>query len=202
MWAGFDSTTKTNWNNAGAYEGLTGWKEFLKDTAIRREWWYRLRNTADRPTMCRAYDCAKSCHWIYYSTTTPKQLLCSKKVRGTKSQYNLKTVAEFISCSFTIGISYRASLSASGGTPRARYYVEVYSHYQGLEITTPLEIDFNLDGNWHVASNTLTGVIGVVRGYTAFLQIENARGDVYFDNVRMEHSRRTGRATHIVIISM
>lgn len=190
VWAGFDSGTKINWNNAGAFEGLTGWKEFLKDTAIRRAnggTGYATPQT-DRQCNVGRMTVASPATGFTIQQLHPNSYYVQKKVRGTKSQYNPQIVAEFISLPFTIGISYRASLSASGGTPRARYYVEVYSHYQGLEIITPLEIDFNLDGNWHVDENTLTGVIGVVRGYTAFLQIENARGDVYFDNVRMEHS--------------
>lgn len=190
IWNSFDSVTKANWNSAGARESLTGWKEFLKDTAIRRANGEIGFATPQDDRQCNVGRMTVESPATGFSIEQlhPNSYYVMKKVRGTKSQYNPQVVAEFIALPFTIGISYRADLVSASGTPRARFYVEVYSHYQGLEITTPLEIDFNLDGNWHIAEATLSGVIGKVRGYSAFIQIEHARGNVYFDNVRLEHS--------------
>lgn len=190
VWANFDSYAKTNWNNAGAKEGLTGWKEFLKDTCIRRANGGTGFATPQTDRQCNVgrMTVQSPATGFTIQQLHPNSYYVMKKVRGTKSQYNPQVVAEFISLPFTIGISYRADLVPASGTPRARFFIEVYSHYQGLEIVTPLEINMSLDGNWHVATETLTGVIGKVRGYDAFIQIENARGDLYFDNVRLEHS--------------
>jgi hypothetical protein len=193
VWASFDSVTKTNWSNAGLYEGLTGWKEFLKDTAIRRANGLTGYSTPQTDRQCNVgrMTVASPATGFTIQQSHPNTYYVMKKVRGTKSQYNPQIVAEYLSLPLSIGISYRADLVSAGGTPHARFFVEVYSNYQGLEITTPLEIDFNLDGNWHVEFVTLTGVIGVVRGYTAFIQILNARGNLYFDNVNINHSSET-----------
>lgn len=190
VWNSLGSVAQNNWSLAGAKEGLTGWKEFLKDTAIRRANGGSGYATPQTDRQCNVGRMTVEAPATGFSIQQlhPNTYYVKKKVRGTKSQYNPQIVAEYISLPFTIGISYRADLVSSGGTARARFYVDVYSHYQGLELITPLEIDFNLDGNWHVAENTLSGVIGVVRGYTAYIQILNARGNLYFDNVRLEHS--------------
>lgn len=190
VWKTFDSGAKTNWQNAGNYEGLTGWKEFLKDTAIRRANGGIGYSTPQTDRQCNVgrMTVESPATGFTIQQLHPNTYYVMKKVRGTKSQYNPQIVAEYVSLPLEIGISYRADLVSASGTPRARFFVEVYSNYQGLEIITPLEIDFNLDGNWHVDTATLSGVIGVVRGYTAYIQILNVRGNLYFDNVNINHS--------------
>lgn len=190
VWAGFDSTTKTNWENAGVFDGLTGWKEFLKDTALRRAnggTGYATPQT-DRQCNVGRMHVESPATGFTLEQLHPNNYYVQKKVRGTKSQYVPVLVTEHLFLPLTIGISYRADLTTLSGGGSARFFVEVYSHYQGRELTTKLEIPFNLDGNWHVEEETLTGAFGVVRGYTAFIQIENCHGDLYFDNVRIEHS--------------
>lgn len=190
VWSAFDSTTKTNWNNAGAFEGLTGWKEFLKDTAIRRAndgTGYATPQT-DRQCNVGRIHIESPATGLQLEQLHPNNYYVLKKVRGTKSQFLPSLVTEHLFLPLTIGMSYRAVLTAVDGSARARFYCEIYSHYQGRELTTLLELPFNTDGNWHTDEATLSGAFGVVRGYTAIIEVYNYTGDLYFDNVNIEHS--------------
>ena len=190
VWQAFDNTTKTNWNNAGAVEGLTGWKEFLKDTALR---WanggtgYSTPQT-DRQCNVGRIHIASPATGMTIEQQHPNVYYVQRKVRGTRSQYQPVLVAERLYLPLTIGLSYRVALTNSGGTASARFFVDVISFYQGNTITTPLTLHLNFDGNWHTEQVTLSSIIGEVRGYTAYIEVLNASGDVYFDNVRIEHS--------------
>jgi hypothetical protein len=79
-------------------------------------------------------------------------------------------------------------LTSAGAGSFAKFYCIVYSHYQGRIIETPCEISFPFSHDWATLSASVTSVIGMVRGYTAFLEIYNATGDLYIDNVNIEHS--------------
>jgi len=69
----------------------------------------------------------------------------------------------------------------------ARFFIIVYSNYQGRTIENLCEIPFSLSQNWVRLTASLSGVIGVFRGYTAFIEISNARGSLWFDNVDIIH---------------
>lgn len=73
-------------------------------------------------------------------------------------------------------------------SPIARFYCIIYSHYQGLTFENIVEIPFILQQDWTHAEATLPPIIGKDRGYTAFLEIKNARGTVWFDNIEILHS--------------
>lgn len=190
VWANFDTNTKNNWNSAGAREGLTGWKEFLKDTALRRAndgTGYSTPQT-DRQCNVGRMHVESPATGFTLEQLHPNSYYVRKKVRGTKSQYNPQIVTEHLYIPLTIGISYRASLTQLTGGGSARFYAEVYSHYQGRDLVTVLELPFNLDGNWHINEVTMSQCFGVVRGYTVFIEILNCHGDLYFDNVKIIHS--------------
>lgn len=212
VWNNLDTVTKNNWNSAGAREGLTGWKEFLKDTALRRANGGEGFSTPQDDRQCNVgrITLQSPATGIALEQLHPNNYYVLKKVRGTKSQYNPQLITEHVFLPLTIRMSYRADLqflnggevvgagnffaglSRAGeevtGGGVARFYVEVYSHYQGRDLKTVLELPFNCDGNWHIESATLTGVFGVVRGYTAIIELDNCNGDFYFDNVSIEHS--------------
>lgn len=190
VWQAFDSTTKTNWNNAGAVEGLTGWKEFLKDTALRLANGGIGYSTPQTDRQCNVgrIHIEAPASALQLEQLHPNTYYVQKKIRGTRSQYQPVIVVEHLFLPLTIGLSYRAALTEQSGGGYAKMYVEVYSHYQGITITTPLNLILNMDGNWHVDEATLSSVLGVVRGYTAYIKVHNCRGDLYFDNVRIEHS--------------
>jgi hypothetical protein len=111
-----------------------------------------------------------------------------RKVKGTRSQYEPVKVTESFGLPVDIKISYKTALTSAGDSPRARFYLDVLSHYQGRDISTILSIDFGLADDWQTKTATLSSVLGVVRGYTAFIEIFNARGDLWFDNIEIYHS--------------
>lgn len=74
------------------------------------------------------------------------------------------------------------------GDPVARFYVIVYSSYQGRTIENVCQIPFDLSHDWVRLTNTINSVIGVFRGYTAFIELSNVRGTLLFDNVEIIHT--------------
>lgn len=212
VWAGFDSTTKTNWNNAGSFEGLTGWKEFLKDTAIRRAndgTGYSTPQT-DRQCNVGRMTIESPASGFTIEQLHPNNYYVLKKVPKTKAQYIPQLITEHIVLPLTIGMSYRADLTPVesdilvgaglfyagfnmagqeyGASGISRFYAEVYSDYQGRKLTTVLELPIDTDGNWHVETVEMTECFGVVRGYNLYIQVSNATGNLYFDNVIIDHS--------------
>ena len=133
-----------------------------------------------------------------------------KKVTGTRDQYEPVKITESFDLPIDIKISYKSNLTSvdvgapfglgefeianselgvsSSGTGSARFYVSVLSHYQGRDIFTNSEIFFDLSSDWTSATASISSVLGLVRGYNAYIEILNARGDLYVDNIELNHS--------------
>jgi hypothetical protein len=86
----------------------------------------------------------------------------------------------------TYTISIYATVQAPGAV--ARFSAIIYSSYQGRTIETPADIDFDLVTDWKSASFGIGEVIGLVRGYALFLELDMVTGDVWFDDVQAVHS--------------
>jgi hypothetical protein len=118
----------------------------------------------------------------------PLNYWVQRKVTGTKNQYYPVAITESFGLPLNIEISYRGILTSAGAGAFAKFSCVVYSHYQGRVIETACEINFNLSQAWTRATASISSVIGLVRGYTAFLEIYNATGDLLIDNLSIEHS--------------
>ena len=190
IWAAFSPTEKDAWEAAGLESNLHGWKMFVADTTARRRAGisgYATPNTIYQSMVGRIQVVAPATG-LQIEQAHPSVYYVQKKVTGTKSQYSPKAIQEPFALPLTIGISWHSALTALGGDARARFLVVVYSSYQGLTIETPLSIPFGMTDAWQHATATLSTVLGPVRGYAAFIEVYNARGDLYFDNVEITHS--------------
>lgn len=117
----------------------------------------------------------------------PRSYWVSHKVYGKKGMYEPVLVVEDFSLPLVLTLNYSSNLSASGANPSAKFYADVWSSYQGVDIHTLLEIPLDLVADWKTATATLTSVIGYVVGYTLYFHLHDLTGDLYFDNVKAEH---------------
>lgn len=189
-WKNFDTSTQNAWNSAGAMCQLTGFKLFVKDTALRIKndlGGYSTPSTIFQARVGRL-EIQAPANKIKIAQLHPLTYWIQRKVRGTRDQYESVLITESFSLPLQIKISHKTSLTASGGVASARFYVEIYSHYQGRIITTPLNIAFGLNDAWQNNSATISNVLGLVRGYTAFIEVQNAVGTVEIDNVELNHN--------------
>lgn len=189
-WAALTPTEKQLWEDAGDATQLSGWRFFVKDFAWRRKLELVGLSTPDLNYQVEVGRIsvsapATSCRIAQYH---PKEYFVIRKIRGTKAQYEPVPVYEEFVLPLTLECSYKTELQAAGPDPRASFRAEVYSHYQGRDIVTPLQISFGLSDDWQRATGTLDSVIGIVKGYTLFIEIIDCQGDLYFDNLVAQHS--------------
>lgn len=189
VWQALSGGVKANWNDAGLASGLTGWKQFVVDTTERRK--AGLSGYAN-PSVLHQSEVGRiliesPATGLLIEQAHPLTYYVYKKVPGTRSQYQSVPVLEAFSLPLILTISYKSELTAIDGDARARFYCVVYSSYQGRTIETEISLNFSLSHGWDRISTTLSSVIGPIRGYSAFIEVYNATGNLYFDNVSIEH---------------
>ena len=190
VWNALTQEQRDLWTSTGANCNLTGFKHFLKDRA------FRIKNSMDGYARPNTYHQVEVGLLRVESPATglkieqlhPLNYWVQRKVTGTKSQYQPVPITESFDLPLEITINYKSALTSAGEGAFAKFYCIVYSHYQGRIIETPCEVNFELSHAWATLNTSLTSVIGRVRGYTAFLEIYNATGDLYVDNIEIVHS--------------
>ena len=189
-WKGLTSGVQDAWSSAGAEMNLQGFKLFVKDTALRLKnslTGYSTPSTLHQSKFGRLH-IESPANSLKITQLHPLNYWVLKKVTGTRDQYKPVKISESFDLPIEIKINYKSNLEASGGSPTARFYVSVLSHYQGRDIITDCEINFNLISDWTSATASITSVLGLVRGYNAFMEIKNATGDLFVDNIELNHS--------------
>lgn len=190
VWASFDAPTKASWESAGHESQMTGWKQFIQDTSVRIA-----NEISGYATPSNLYQSKvgqikieSPAIGLTIEQLHPQTYYINKKVTGTRSQYIPQIIQENLSLPVSLAISYKSDLISAGANPRARFFVIVYSSYQGRDIENFCEIPFSLSHDWERKTASISNVIGIFRGYTAFIQIEDARGTLKFDNVEIIHT--------------
>ncbi len=190
VWAGFDSDTKNAWTLAGAESSMSGWKAFVQDTAVRIAndlTGYATPNVLYQSRVGRM-TVESPALGLTIAQLHPQSYYISKKVAHKKSEYTPVLIQENLSMPVDIAISYKTDFTSLDVDSKVRFFVIVYSSYQGRTLENLCEIDMPLTADWTRATASISGVIGAFRGYTAFVQIHNARGTLLFDNVKIFHS--------------
>jgi len=189
-WATLTITQKAAWNSAGALNGMSGYKMFWRDLAGRRKnglTGYSTPSDLYQVWVGRVTIASPSTS-IKLAQYHPFQYYISRKVRGTRSQREPIEIIESFDLPLEIALSYKTDLQSVGSATLVQFYCIVISHYQGKDIETRVTIDMPLQQNWTRATATLSQVLGRVKGYTAYIEIQDARGDLFFDNVELNHS--------------
>jgi len=189
VWQSLTDGQRALWSAAGAACGLTGWKMFVTDTVDRRKAGisgYALPN-ATYQAMVGRIEIVAPATGLLIEQAHPDTYYVNHHIVGTRSQYIPVAVNEPFSFPLEIAISWHTDLTAAGVSPRARFFCIVYSSYQGRTLEEYVQISFGLTDAWQRASATLSAVTGPVQGYSAFIELYNVRGNLYFDNVEIKH---------------
>lgn len=190
LWNGFDSTTKDAWASAGEKCGLSGLKLFTQDQCLRIK---NGMSGVSTPSLFHQYKFGRlhieaPANKIKITQLHPLTYYVLRKVPKTRSQYQAIQIVESFALPIQLKLNYKSSLVSSGGTGSAKIYLSVLSHYQGRDIYTNCNIDLSLSTSWTSANAILSSVIGVVRGYNAYIDLQNVHGDLYIDNLEFNHS--------------
>jgi hypothetical protein len=189
VWANFSDAERLAWNNAGLQSSMSGWRLFVQDTAIRKANDipdYAIPNILYQSKVGKI-QIESPAIGLTILQLHPQSYYVNKKVTGTRSQYEPKLITEDLSLPVNIAISYKSNLVSAGANPYAKFYIIIYSNYQGITIENKCEINFALVHNWERLTAIISSVKGQFRGYTAFIEVHDARGYILFDNVNITH---------------
>lgn len=189
-WNALSPTVQENWKTAGAISKYTGFQTFIRDYASRIKNGLTGIGTANNfvQNLCLRLTVTSPASRIRLLQEHPFTYYVLRKVKGTKSQYNPVLITESFGMPITLKVRAKSTLTSAGANPSARVYLEVYSNYQGRDLTTLVNIDIPLSANWALYTATLNATIGTARGYNAYIEINNARGVLDIDNIEFNHS--------------
>jgi len=190
LWAGLSEAEKTAWSEAGAESNLNGWRLFVQDTCARivnemsgtatpsllHQSWVGNLHIEAPASEAKIIQIHPHFYWI------------SKKVYGKKGMYVPVLINEDLALPVKISLNYSSNLAAINGGSFAKFYARFWHSYQGADLETDLEIPLDLVTDWKNAEATLTSLAGYVVRYDLYLWISGLRGDLYFDNIKAEHS--------------
>ncbi len=190
VWNAFSDVVKTAWTDAGAESDMPGFRLFVQDTAKRIA--NDLPGYATPSTIYQAMVGKMQVDSPAVGLTIlqlhPASYYINSKVRGTRSQYEPKKIEEPLGMPINLAISYKSDLVSAGGSPRARFFVVLYSNYQGITIETVCEIAFDFSHDWERLTTSISSVKGQFRGYSAFIEINDLQGTLLFDNIEIVHT--------------
>jgi len=190
IWKSLTQEVIDNWNTCGDLTGLTGFRFFVQDKVLRLKNFIEGESVPSLlyQSMVGRLHVESPATGLLITQLHPLEYYVLRKKTGKATMYDaVKIVEEFV-LPLNININYKANLTAIEGGYSARFYAIIYSSYQGRTIETPCDIDFDLVTDWKSASVGIGEVIGLVRGYALFLELDGVRGDVCFDCVQAVHS--------------
>jgi len=212
IWKSFSDEEKQAWKEASPYSRKHGWRTFLADQSIRIK--YGIPGVA---TPSKFHNDWVGCLKIREPATSlkiaqyhPKTYYIKRKVPGKKGMYEPFLVVEDFSFPFKIEVNYKSNLEAVGDNAFAKFYAEIWHSYQGVDYKTPcvINLDLNTEGkgeNGWVNDSASVSLFGLSSlgdfsfgsesefltyylGYVLYFHLYNVRGELYFDNLKAEHS--------------
>ncbi len=189
-WAALNSTDRELWNSAGVHSNLTGWRLFVKDFAWSQklELGSPLVPSDEYQVEVGRISITSPASFAKIAQLHPSVYYVLRKVTGTKSMYEPVQIIESFQLPLELSLSWNTSLTIAWAQPLARIFAVVYSHYQGRDMETELQIQFGLNDEWTRNTVSLSSVIGRVKGYSVFIEAVDVTGDIYFDNLSLIHS--------------
>lgn len=190
LWASLSSEEKTAWANAGHECGLSGWQDFLAEQCARIK--NQISGTGTPSTLHQGFvgnlhiDAPADGIWI--AQFHPNTYWVSRKVAGTKAQYAPVLVNENIALPLTISCNYKSELAQVGDYHDTFFYAILQYSYQGVTRSVTANVTLDLTHDWVHVSAPVPAINGYIVGYTLYFFLGGVTGDLYFDNVKVEHS--------------
>lgn len=189
-WKNLTVEEKAAWKAAGAASSYNMWNLFVQDTAYRLK--YGITGLATPSTLYQykvgKLTLAAPASGARLRQYHPESYYKMKKATGTKGLWTEVEIKEKLQLPLTIGMSYKANLTAGGVDSYARYYATIYSSYQGRTIETQVGGDLLQNTDWINYTATATEVIGKARSYDLCFDFNNVYGSFYWDNVIARHT--------------
>lgn len=189
LWEGLTQGEKDDWTVAGGYSGLNGWRLFVKDTSARII--NELSGSASPSVFHQAWTgqlhIEAPADELKIAQYHPAFYYVYRKKTGTKSQYEPVKVTEFLTLPLELEVSYKNELVSGGAGSFAKLYANVWSLYQGRDISTLCEVSLLGAGGWQSGGATISSVVGQPIRYDLFIHIYKMTGDLFVDNIRAEH---------------
>jgi len=190
IWAGLSSAEKTAWSNAGAEMGLNGWRLFVQDQTVRIL--NDMEGVATPSLLHQSWvgnlKIESPASELKIVQLHPKFYWVSKKIKGKKAMYEPVLVTEDLALPVKISLNYSSNLVETASGSFAKFYARFWHSYQGADQYTDLEIPLDLVADWKNDTAELTESLGYVIRYDLYFHLYNLTGDLYFDNVKVEHS--------------
>lgn len=189
-WNDLGDAGRNAWKLAGAVTKQNGWNLFVQDTAFRIK--HDIGGLAV-PSTLHQYKVGRieinaPAQRVVLAQFHPNKYYVSKKLPGKTTQREDVPIFEYLHLPLTVGCSFRSNLTAVSGTPKVKFYARVFSSYQGRTIETDIGFDIPLTSGWDSETATVSDVLGVVRYYNLFIELDGVRGWLEWDNVRSVHS--------------
>lgn len=189
-WQLLNIETREAWTEAGAKTGLTGWQVFFSDINARQDLKLSLPGEPNEHYQVNVgkITIPEGSTFAHIRQDHPEHYTIKIKVPNTRSQFIPADITEDFSIPLEIGLSYKSDLTSAGANPEAVFYARVLSYYQGTDIENNFEIAIPLQSNWDTKTLLIDEVFGQVKAYSLHLEINDAEGSVYFDNVKAIHN--------------
>jgi len=205
-WELLSGAEKLAWSNAGAECNLNGWRLFVQDKSLRIK-----NEMAGVATPSLLHQSLVGNLHIEAPATElkiiqihPKFYWISQKVIGKKGMYEPVLITEDLALDFKISLNYKSELTEVSPPSFAKFYVRFWHSYQGADQYSDFEIPLDYAAGWKNAEATISlfGVgpygysdfgteselLGYYIRYDLYFHLKGLQGDLYFDNVKVEHS--------------
>jgi hypothetical protein len=190
LWNELSGPDQTAWSESGAEMGLNGYRLFVQDVSARiyndlpgvatpslfHQSWVGNIKIEDPATEAKIIQIHPRSYWV------------SQKVQGKKGMYEPVLVTEDLGLPFTLSLNYKSNLTSQGPGAFAKLYARFWYSYQGQNLFQNLEIPLDFSTGWKNAEATLTELTSYVVRYDLYFHLFNLRGDLFFDNIKAEHS--------------
>lgn len=189
IWRELTTEQKQVWKDAAVYNNISGWQLFISDNAARIRSSLPLDVPPSDLWQVRAgYLTIESpATELILKQEHPQSYWVAQKVVGAPWKKTLVSLVENFSLPLEISIRYKSDLTPVGGTQSARYFARIWTSYQGQDIYTDLDINFDPSTDWTYAENEEAAIRGILLGYTLYLEIVGYTGTLLFDNIRAIH---------------
>lgn len=190
LWGALSAPQQAAWKAAAATTSMNGWNLFVQDTAYRLK--YGIPGIAT-PSLLHQFkvgriEIAAPAERVLLAQYHPAKYWVSKKMRGPTTIREDVAIYETLTLPLLIATSYRCNLVPTREDYKARFYAIIYSSYQGRTIETEIGFDFDIESDWTRDTAELTEVIGIVRSYNLWIELDGVRGWFEWDNVVAQHT--------------
>jgi len=190
LWNALSEPQKEAWSNAGAESDLNGFRLFVQDQSLRIK--NEIAGVATPSTLHQSLvgtlHIEAPASQLKIIQIHPRSYWISKKIAGKKGMFEPVLITEDLSLPVKISLNYSSNLIETASGSFAKFFARFWHSYQGADKYTELEIPLDYFTNWKNAEAELTNLIGYVIRYDLYIHLYNLRGDLYFDNIKAEHS--------------